>query len=499
MFYLAKRASLSEEGFTIIEALAGILIFLVAMVGVTAVFESGGQSIVQSRSATEAEALGSDMIEGISHLPFYREYTAEVGNQDIDDFYYNAAKTNPQQLANPGFQMGYGEIEDHPNCRMRVACQYQKVGADGVLATPPAMKEGWGPKVVGNDEPVDVTEERLRLILVRVEVTYKIRGGEKTITLDQMISDSKVEFSPRIDSVSPNGFQLTASFDLTVTGGGFDNSPEHPKPTVKITKTGFTDIDVTSKINTSQSDAEKLLIENVVISQDHGTSDIYWDLKVQNADGIASVLKNCLYQIVNPPFITQVIPETGTAGVTWVKIVGYDFGSKNPYNPASDYVSFQGTPATDYNNPDVTGNPDWYNNYIWAKVPTGATSGFVWVHKEGFGDSNKVPFTVGGGGGAPWIDYIENVMPGKSGASGSVGDKVRIYGVGFGDDQPAKRPATDSVRFYDNKNSIVYPVWSDVMIECTVPIGATTGDVVVRNEGVSSNEFDFVIPYEEGH
>lgn len=94
---------------------------------------------------------------------------------------------------------------------------------------------------------------------------------------------------------------------------------------------------------------------------------------------------------------------------------------------------------------------------------------------------------------------IENTMPGKSGASGSVGDKVRIYGTGFGDDEPVKRTGTDSVRFYNGKDSIVYNVWSDVMIECVVPIGATTGNVVVRNEGVSSNGVYFVIPYEEGH
>ena len=71
-------------------------------------------------------------------------------------------------------------------------------------------------------------------------------------------------------------------------------------------------------------------------------------------------------------------------------------------------------------------------------------------------------------------------------SSGKVGDTVTIGGQGFGANQ-----LTSTVTF--NGTVASASSWSDTSIVVTVPTGATTGDVVVTVNGVTSNGFKFTI------
>lgn len=477
----------NKGGFTIIEATAGIVIFLVAMVGVTIVFTSGGAIIRQSTHASNAGNLASEKLAEAVRLPFFLEY--DGADRDRDDFFYHEGVSNPNQLSSPGYTAAYGSITDYPNCRMEVAVQYQQVAAGGQLASAPDMKVGWGPKTPGNDEPFNVTNERLRLILIRVKVFYKTDAGEGSLTVEDMVNDSKIEYDPRIDSVHPNGFEVGSPFSFVVYGGGFSDDAGDPsvKPTVRIWKTGvFAYSDVSATVNGTDSNSTTLYCTAQINQARVSPDDVYWNITVVNTDSRANSLMGCFYQIENPPFITRLNPDNGSVG-TWVEITGYDFGTKG----AGDYVAFNGTQAINYNNPSVPGNPNWNNNRIWAQVPAGTTTGDVIVHTSA-GDSNGSLFTIAG---SVFISYINNVEDAKSGASGDIYDTVRVYGSGFG----AIRGGGDVVRFYNGVNAVVYSVWSAVMIECVVPAGAVTGNVVVIDGGVSSNGRNFVIPYEAGH
>lgn len=497
MFFMSL--SKSQKGFTIMEATAGILIFLVAMVGVTVVFQTGGESVLQSRAANVAENLAAKTIDEISHLPFYREYVGT--DQDIDDFYYNEGILNRNQLANPGLVIPYDDprLADYPDCSMSVAVQYQRVDTDtGQLDSPDnwTMVTGWGPKTVGNDEPKDDSAARLRLILVRVQVNYRVEGGNETsITVEDMISDHEIDYAPRIDSITPAGFEVGTSFDMVIQGGGFDDDPADTdvKPDVVITKTGYSEVDVTANVHGATSTSSVLYVNGVVINQSvTPPASIYWDVKVRNSDGKATTQAKALYEIQNPPFITWLDPSQGVDGSTDVTIHGYDFGS----HAAGDYVDFNGTQASwpaDY--PGQV----WSNNSIIVTVPTGATTGYVKVHKASTGDSNGVMFTVTSSG-VPYLGNIENMESGKSGASGDSGDRVRFYGNGFGNHaEPWILPDSNHYVSFNGTNALTYNFWTDGVIECLVPAGASSGNAWVHYNGSNSNSESFVIPYEPGH
>ena len=80
----------------------------------------------------------------------------------------------------------------------------------------------------------------------------------------------------------------------------------------------------------------------------------------------------------------------------------------------------------------------------------------------------------------PTVPTITNLNP----RSGSVGTQVTITGTGFG-------PSMGTVKF--NGMAATPTSWSSTSIVTAVPIGATTGNVVVTVGGVASNAVNFII------
>ncbi len=181
---------------------------------------------------------------------------------------------------------------------------------------------------------------------------------------------------------------------------------------------------------------------------------------VVTVGGLASNGLN--FTVVIPPSITSLTPNSGTVGAS-VVIAGANFGASQ----GSSTVTFNGITATP---------TSWSATSIAAPVPNGATTGNVVVTVSGVA-SNGVSFTV--------------TSPGPSLTSlgltqGPVGAVVTIVGTNFGATQ-----GTSTVTF--NGTVGTANTWSDTSIDVPVPVGATTGNVVVSVGGIASNGLPFTV------
>jgi len=159
------------------------------------------------------------------------------------------------------------------------------------------------------------------------------------------------------------------------------------------------------------------------------------------------------------PRITSFTPISGPPG-TVVTVNGLNFA------PVTD-VKFNTTSAAAFTIVSAS--------KITATVPSGATSGWIWVY-VGFSGvpSGSVNFTV---------IYTPSIS-GFSPASGGVGQQVTLSGANF--------TGTTSVKF--NSVSAGFKVNSDGSITATVPSTATTGKITVTNSaGTGSTAADFVV------
>lgn len=162
------------------------------------------------------------------------------------------------------------------------------------------------------------------------------------------------------------------------------------------------------------------------------------------------------------PVISDVSPNSGAVG-SLITITGSSFGG------SGGTVSFNGVSA-----PYVI---SWNPTSIIAPVPAGATSGNVVITTSGGTASNALSFAV-----VP-PPNITSLSPG----SGPIGSSVVISGTNFGATQ-----GWGSVTF--NGTDATIASWSDTSISATVPVGATSGSVVVTAfGGVSSAGVSFIV------
>jgi len=161
------------------------------------------------------------------------------------------------------------------------------------------------------------------------------------------------------------------------------------------------------------------------------------------------------------PVITSLSPTSGSVGSS-ITITGTNFGSTQ----GSSAVTFNGTIAT------PTG---WSSTGIVALVPPGATTGNVVVTVSGV-TSNGSSFTVVSTIPTP---SITSLFP----SSAPVGATVLINGNNFG--------SSGIVNF----NGVSAPTasWSSSLIFATVPLGATSGNVVVVTDYISSAGTAFLV------
>ncbi|OGU57304.1 MAG: hypothetical protein A2X64_06220 [Ignavibacteria bacterium GWF2_33_9] len=166
------------------------------------------------------------------------------------------------------------------------------------------------------------------------------------------------------------------------------------------------------------------------------------------------------------PVITSLSPVLGMTGDE-ITISGKNFGDSQ----ASSFVSFNGTKATLY--------LQWSNTSIKVAVPSGATTGNIYV-TVGSQKSNGLTFTIQADGTQPAITNL-------SSTSFNVGNQITIYGKNFGS------KSADSKVFFNGIEAIYYPNWFPTAIMVLVPENAKSGKLYVSVAGVKSNEVDYTI------
>jgi uncharacterized protein (TIGR02145 family) len=168
------------------------------------------------------------------------------------------------------------------------------------------------------------------------------------------------------------------------------------------------------------------------------------------------------------PQITSINPASGKIGDE-ITINGKNFGDSQ----GSGFVSFNGTDATVYTS--------WSSTIIKVKVPTGATSGKLFVSVNGK-KSNEVDFVISD----PSKLQVISITP----KSAKIGDEVVIKGSKFGASQISSKVS------FNGTNPTEYLSWSDTEIKTKIPKGAKPGKVSVTVNNEKSNELDFsIIPW----
>ncbi len=163
------------------------------------------------------------------------------------------------------------------------------------------------------------------------------------------------------------------------------------------------------------------------------------------------------------PVITSLYPTKGNTGDR-ITISGTNFGT----DKTKGEVHFAG--AIVYNQSIIS----WSDNQIKVDVPELAVSGNLKI-KVNQDYSNELYFGV-----PPIITSLSKT-------SGSIGDEVTILGYKFGNSK-----SNGSVEF-DGAICTEITNWSDTQLNVKVPDNATSGDVVVKVKGETSNKISFQV------
>jgi hypothetical protein len=159
---------------------------------------------------------------------------------------------------------------------------------------------------------------------------------------------------------------------------------------------------------------------------------------------------------VPPPQIASLAPNIGGSGNT-VTITGTNFGATSATGQVAFIAGGVWTPSS------------WSNTQIVATVPSGGSTGGVWVSVNSQG-SNLANYTVPN-------HVISSVSP----TNGPVTTQVTVNGTGFGASQGS------SVLTFNGQPPASISSWSNTQIVATVPDTATTGPVKLTVDDVPGN------------
>ena len=260
-----------------------------------------------------------------------------------------------------------------------------------------------------------------------------------------------------VNGTSSNGFSFTVLVAPAITLLTPNQAPVGAPVTITGTSFGTTQGASTVTFNgTSAATASAWSATSITVNVPAGatTGNV-----VVTVNGLPS--NGSAFTLLASASITSLSINSGSIG-SGVTITGTNFGASQ----GASTVTFNGTSAGTAN--------AWSATSITVNVPVGATTGNVVVTVNG-GPSNGVPFIVG-----PVISSLSR-------NSGAVGTSVTITGANFGASQGA-----GTVTF-NGTSAGTATAWSLTSITVNVPVGATTGNVVVTVGGLLSNAVAFTV------
>jgi len=177
----------------------------------------------------------------------------------------------------------------------------------------------------------------------------------------------------------------------------------------------------------------------------------------------------------NRPTINQVTPDNGPVG-QYITINGANFGSTQ-----GQVLFLPGNHQGDFSFPAQCDDYYWTNSSIIVKVPAGSTTGQVMVIRNGDNaTSNQKDFSVTVGSPTPGLCAVQP-------NNGPIGNSVNFYGDNFGN-------SAGTIEFYNGVSATASTWNSKQALGVTIPSGAQTGQVVVKNSaGIASNGLPFTV------
>jgi RHS repeat-associated protein len=195
--------------------------------------------------------------------------------------------------------------------------------------------------------------------------------------------------------------------------------------------------------------------------------NVYIGLAVSDGSTTAlatATFDNISVTIGTTPFVTGVSPILGPVG-TSVTITGSDFGTT------------QGTSTVTFNGVSATTVSSWSNTQIVAQVPSTTPPG-----------PGPVVVTVGSNA-SPSIVSFTTIKPTINSLSPPASQPlsfVTLNGSGFG-------VSEGTSQVYLNGAAVGANSWSDASLTFQVPSNATSGNVTVTVDGVTSNAVSFTV------
>jgi YD repeat-containing protein len=282
-------------------------------------------------------------------------------------------------------------------------------------------------------------------IITTVPAGTPIGAGSLIVTVNDVPS-APTTFTvlgpPVIDTLTPS--QGGVGQSMVITGSNFGGSG-----TVMFSGFGGTPAGINSWSGTS--------INAAVPFQDLGPATVTVIVGSQTSNPVT-------FTMLPTPSITSVSPSPAPVGAT-VTMNGTNLGATQ----GSSTLTFNGTPATTF--------PSWSNTQIQAVVPAGASTGNIVAIVNGVPSNSATSLLV-----RPTLTSL-------SASSAHINDVITITGQSFGTTQGFG----EKVRF--NGIEATPTGWSDTSITTPVPIGATSGNVVVQvfNGANLSNPLPFTV------
>ena len=259
---------------------------------------------------------------------------------------------------------------------------------------------------------------------------------------------------PSITSYSPT-YGPAGSTTLTITGSGFGASQG----------TSYVDFQSTSNISSSLTPtgwSDTQIVVPIPSSLANGLNYMYIYV-----DGLGSI-GTYPFTVGIPPSISNYSPASGPAG-TSITVTGSGFGATQ----GSGYIYLSSWTSLTVTN--------WSDTSITATIPPGTAIGtqYIYVSANGLASIGAYPFTISGPPPGPAITGI-------SPPAAAVTQAVTITGSNFGSSQGASTITFNGIAASNAQ-------WSATSITVPVPVGASTGNVVVTVAGQSSNAVAFEV------